>query len=1200
MDQYDYFTREQMLSMLRALGEDRAAGRGAACAGIEGFPEFGEHAMREFERCPSPMRIFDPETRKYLAVNQAAVEFYGYTRDEFLKLTVMDTRHPEEHRHMLGTFDEQRGYLRHGPPRRQIKKNGDVAVTEAVTQDVLFKGRRARVSLTIDITGRLRMQELLWRRQQEFESLAENLPDLVARFDRDHRFVYVNAAVEKLTGRNRSEFIGMTQRELGMPTDIVEAFQHSLGEAIRTGQARLLEFRFPAADGERLFEAHHAPELDVTGVTATVLCIARDITERKRATEELDRQRQLLDAVVENLPVGVFIRDAKGRYVRRNRVAQRRFGDAGKPIEETTVHDLFPRERADRFLESDLRLFQSGEMEEIRDRVTTHPETGQTWLEDIRKVPLYDERKEPWLIVGVVDDITERKQAQDMQSRLAAIVNNSSDAIISKDLDGVIRTWNPGAERLFGYSADEVIGRSIKLLIPSDRQDEETLILARIQGGEQVDEFESVRCRKNGTRVHVALTISPIRDPDGRVIGASQIARDITERKQSELAVLRSAALARLLESLARAANEAGTPEEAMAACLERICRHGNWTIGRVALFEEGDPKGVPTHSIWRVSDRERFGSLIQYSNQRAPNPRGRFMGRVVGERVPVWIEDFEREVGFKRRELVMASGLRSAFAFPIIARGAVVALMEVFSEQRRPPDAFLMGAVPSIASQLARIVEREQAHRANARMAAIVEASQDAILSRALDGRVLTWNAGAERLFGYAAAEIIGQKIDVLYPPELVAEMRHRQTLLEADYPVAPYETVRVAKDGRRIHVSTSPAPIRDPSGRVCGVSTIIHDISARRAAEQALREGEERFRQLAENIQQVFWIAPLDGSHVIYVSPAYEQIWGKKCEALYRNATDWMESIHPEDQSRVIAGMNDMARGRPLDVEYRVVRPDGTLRWIRDQSYLTKGGDGVQLAYGIAEDVTDLKHAEQERLTQAFHQRDALVREVHHRIKNNLQGVVGLLRQKTRKHPVMAAEIEEAIVQLQAVAVVYGLQSTRADGLVSLADMVEAICASAEGLIGGRVERAFERTSVRPACVAGNEAVSLAVALNELVTNALKHQSAEAGRKRAQVSVLEKGQAAEIHITNRGHLPKGFDYAAGRATGNGLGLVRTLLASPGAAVSFNGGRSKVEVTLKLEPPLLAERMKARKRRAEHGTAAGTEKAAAAHTGRG
>ena len=373
----------------------------------------------------------------------------------------------------------------------------------------------------------------------------------------------------------------------------------------------------------------------------------------------------------------------------------------------------------------------------------------------------------------------------------------------------------------------------------------------------------------------------------------------------------------------------------------------------------------------------------------------------------------------------------------------------------------------------LVRTLDADRAARqADARMAAIVESSQDAIVSRALDGTILTWNAGAERLFGYAAAEIVGRHIEVLYPAEIKPEMFRRQRMLLRGQEFPILETVRLAKDGRRIHVSTSPSLMRDAGGAVCGVSTIIRDITAQ-------------------------------------------------------------------------------------------------------------------------------KRAEEERLAHAIGQRDALVGEVHHRIKNNLQGVIGLLRQKMRKYPAMAAEIEEAVTQLQTVAAVYGLQGTRADGLVDLRAMLEAICVSAEGLVGGRVDRAFERKSARPVCVAGTDAVSVAVALNELLFNALKHQPARAGSKRASVLLHEADGVAEIRIANRGRLSKEFDYAAGRALGTGLGLVRTLLASPGGAVEFSNGRGRVEVRLKLAPPLLAGRQQWSTRRRNDG-GSGKKKAAAAHTDRG
>jgi PAS domain S-box-containing protein len=135
---------------------------------------------------------------------------------------------------------------------------------------------------------------------------------------------------------------------------------------------------------------------------------------------------------------------------------------------------------------------------------------------------------------GFITDITERKRTEEVRARLAAIVQSSDDAIISKTLDGVITSWNPGAERIFAYAAQEMIGQPMQKLIPPERQDEESAILARLTRGENISHFETVRMRKDGTRVDVSATISPIRNADGQLIGASKIARDITQHKRAE------------------------------------------------------------------------------------------------------------------------------------------------------------------------------------------------------------------------------------------------------------------------------------------------------------------------------------------------------------------------------------------------------------------------------------------------------------------------------------------------------------------------------------------------------------------------------------------------------------------------------------------------------------------------------------------
>jgi PAS domain S-box-containing protein len=149
-------------------------------------------------------------------------------------------------------------------------------------------------------------------------------------------------------------------------------------------------------------------------------------------------------------------------------------------------------------------------------------------------------------LVGAVNaliDVTERRKGEDAARRLAAIVDSSDDAIVSKDLNGIIRSWNPGAERIFGYSESEVVGRSIRLIIPEDRQGEEDEVLARVARGEHISHFDTVRRRKDGTEIPISLTVSPVRDSEDRVVGASKIARDITDRKAADVAIRSSMAV---------------------------------------------------------------------------------------------------------------------------------------------------------------------------------------------------------------------------------------------------------------------------------------------------------------------------------------------------------------------------------------------------------------------------------------------------------------------------------------------------------------------------------------------------------------------------------------------------------------------------------------------------------------------------------
>jgi PAS domain S-box-containing protein len=175
-----------------------------------------------------------------------------------------------------------------------------------------------------------------------------------------------------------------------------------------------------------------------------------------------------------------------------------------------------------------------------RAEIKNRAKDGSFYWVDTTIVPFLNEKGKPYQYMAIRNDITERKTLEIAREQLAAIVESSEDAIISKTLEGIIISWNSGAEKIFGYSAEEAIGQPMTMLIPLEREEEEAKILAKITQGERVEPFDTVRHRKDGQLIDISVTISPVRDKSGKISYASKIARDVTSRKQSELQ-LRSA-----------------------------------------------------------------------------------------------------------------------------------------------------------------------------------------------------------------------------------------------------------------------------------------------------------------------------------------------------------------------------------------------------------------------------------------------------------------------------------------------------------------------------------------------------------------------------------------------------------------------------------------------------------------------------------
>jgi PAS domain S-box-containing protein len=245
------------------------------------------------------------------------------------------------------------------------------------------------------------------------------------------------------------------------------------------------------------------------------------------------RFRELLDG----LPAAVYTTDALGRITYYNEAAATLWGcrpELGKSEWSGARRLFWPDGTALAHWDSPMAL-AIRERRPIRgmEAIVERPDGTRVPFMPY-PTPLFDASGNLTGAVNILVDITDRKRAEDLVHRTAAIVEFSDDAIISKDIEGVIQSWNAGAKRLFGYTAEEAIGRPVTILIPDDRLGEEKDILARIRRGERIEHYETVRRHKDGTLIDISLTVSPVKNGEGRVVGASKIARDITERRLAQ------------------------------------------------------------------------------------------------------------------------------------------------------------------------------------------------------------------------------------------------------------------------------------------------------------------------------------------------------------------------------------------------------------------------------------------------------------------------------------------------------------------------------------------------------------------------------------------------------------------------------------------------------------------------------------------
>jgi PAS domain S-box-containing protein len=397
----------------------------------------------------------------------------------------------------------------------------------------------------------------------------------------------------------------------------------------------------------------------------------------------------------------IITMDADGRVVEFNPAAEQVFGFSRQEAVGKELADLIiPPRMRDRHRRGLAHYLKTGEGPVIGKRIEIGGlrKDGSEILVELAITALKVDSSP--IFTAYLRDVTDRNRHEEASRHLAAIVESSDDAIVSKDLNGIITSWNAGAERLFGYSADEVIHKPITVIIPPERYHEEQQILDRINSGERVDHFDTVRRRKDGALINVSLTVSPIKHADGRVIGASKIARDISERVRNDRRRLAQYTVASLLAG-------SWTLEEASSAILQTIASIGDWDLSALWIYDESIGR-LRSRAYWHAGapQFEKFG---QHSSEVQFGMGEGLPGRVWESNEPAWIRDVTVDKNFPRAPAAREAGLHGGFAFPLFAGRAINGVVELFSEHVAEPDPDLLQLVTALGSQIGLFIERRR-----------------------------------------------------------------------------------------------------------------------------------------------------------------------------------------------------------------------------------------------------------------------------------------------------------------------------------------------------------------------------------------------------------------------------------------------------------------------------------------------------------
>jgi PAS domain S-box-containing protein len=1087
-----------------------------------------------FDETPVATLLLDAAFR-VMGANRAATETLGHEVEELVG------RDPES----LLVADDQPGYralreeLRSGAAtsesseRRFVHCDGRLVWSRlhlrAVAAD---NGQRHYLAVLENFTDRKIFEEQLQVALRDQQTLFETMSVGVAQ-TMSGKILLANREFADMFGYRDGQVIGMPLWDLTIDRDQRMPNEISGMPVVRANQTTSAEVVLFRKDGEPIWCLVQARPIQSESTGAESLREAiytfQNISEMKRQREALSRSLLELNVVLDATSTGVMhLQD--DRVVRCNAQAQLMFGRHGAELVGTPVGALFSSE-ADYFeaitpLRAQLATGNPASFEALM-----KGRSGTFWgLVSLRKVDA--KAGTQGLIASILDISDRKKQEEELQNALA-----QQQLIFDTALVGLlfVREGRPvranaAMEDMLACEPGGLIKQIQLFTHPTDH-----LLLASLSEhyarirDTGATEFELFMYRRKADPIWVAVQGRAV-NPDRPELGYIFAFVDIDERKRSERELRSTLSELQLIFDNALVA---------MLYVSNDLILKANAATERLFGYDPRDYSELVVSTLFAVpADWEQVSVEVIEAGEEERYSFELQMRRADGS--TFWCAGNGRLLEPGQPE-----------------RGLVLTLMDVDARRR----------------------SEEELRRVRNYLDLIVENLPVLVSVREAEtGRFVSLNRAGEQITGLSRHQVVGRTWREVYArqfADLYAEL-DRKALATGSQVDRPRD-VMLRADGKRLTVNQRVVPLFEPGPGIEShpryVMSIIDDLTEEVRAEVALRETEARFRQFAENIDQLVFIVSGDFASVLYVNPRYQALVGAPTEELLASPRSALRYVVAEDvpgiarlMPRLVARMRRLLRS---EFAVRVNHPARGLRLIEVRLNPVRMEDGGIRVFGVADDVTEREAAERRRMEEVVQQRDILVREVHHRIKNNLQGVAGLIQQAAVARPEVAPALEEAAAQIQAIAQVHGLQ-IRATGTLPVLGVAQGIFQNLASMFGADIRFEPPAPDLWRYGLPENEAVPLALVINELGTNAIKHRSNRSDPVRVRVDGRSDG--IEFVIENPGQLKSGFSLQDIAASVSGLGLVKALLPRRGARLSLETTGTLVLARLHLAPPAVRE----------------------------